>query len=272
MAPFAASVIISFYENTQFLEKVLAGYSLQDTRDFEILIADDGSGEAARKKVAELIGRSGLSVHHVWHQDTGWRKNKILSQAVLEAGSQYLIFTDGDCIPHHAFVREHLESREPGAILAGRRVYLGQGMSHFLTAERIRRKYLKRYGLTLLLADRIFGTGRHIENGLYFRNRMIRNRINKKDKGVLGSNFSLHKQDFLAVNGFDERYQSPAVGEDTDLEIRLRNDGIRVKSVKHLAIQYHLFHKTLERDPQNQKLLDEVIREKSTYTPYGINR
>ena len=38
-----ASVIFSTYNSTAWLEKVLWGFSKQTTKDFEILIADDGS-------------------------------------------------------------------------------------------------------------------------------------------------------------------------------------------------------------------------------------
>jgi len=122
-----------------------------------------------------------------------------------------------------------------------------------------------------LLLKSVIG-GSHLENAVFFGNRFIRKKINKKDKGVLGSNFSLHKSDIIEINGFDERYKKPAVGEDTDIEFRLRNAGKKVKSVKHLAIQYHLYHKKLERDKANMEYLNDVIENKTTFTPYGINK
>ncbi|NOY36522.1 MAG: glycosyltransferase [Chlorobi bacterium] len=272
MQTFAASVIVSFFEKPDFLEKVLTGFTLQNFKDFEILIADDGSGEKTVGEIRAMIHKSKISIRHIHHENKGWRKNRILNQAILASKSNYLIFTDGDCIPHHAFVAEHLDASKPDTVLTGRRVYLGAGLSKFLTSQRIRRKVLKRFGLFLLVADRIAGGSSHIENGIYFKNPAIRRRINRKDKGILGSNFSLHKKTLFAVNGFDERYESPAVGEDTDLEYRLRNAGYHITSVKHLAIQYHLCHEVLKRDSENLKLLEEVIREKTTKTPYGINK
>ncbi|MBU8892028.1 MAG: glycosyltransferase [Bacteroidales bacterium] len=267
-----ASVIISVYNNFKFLELVLAGFERQTNKNFEILLADDGSEEEFIKKTQYYINHSSLNIRHVWHEDKGWRKNAILNNAIQTAGSDYLIFIDGDCIPHKNFAHEHLLNRDHNTILAGRRSNLSQFISDKLTFKNVKNGILERgFALTGLFLKSIVG-GTHLENAVYFKSNFIRKRINKKDKGVLGSNFSLYKSDILEINGFDERYLKPAVGEDTDLEYRLRNAGKKVKSIKHLAIQYHLFHKKLERDKANLEYLNQVIENKTTYTPYGINK
>jgi len=52
-----------------------------------------------------------------------------------------------------------------------------------------------------MIADRIRGRGQYLENALYLKSPWIRKLINKKNKRLLGSNFSLYKEDLLAVNG-----------------------------------------------------------------------
>ena len=59
---------------------------------------------------------------------------------------------------------------------------------------------------------------------------------------MLGSNFSVMKRDMLAVNGFDELYEGPGCGEDSDLFVRLTRAGVRGKSLRNLGILYHLYH------------------------------
>lgn len=266
------SIIISFYNNFKFLELVLAGFERQSYKNFEILIADDGSNQEIINKLKSYISISPLHIKHIWHEDLGWRKNMILNKAVIESASDYLIFVDGDCIPHKNFVNEHFINRETNTILAGRRSNLSKYVSERLTYQNVKSGSLERkFAIIGFLFKSIIG-GSHLENAIYFNNKNIRKRLNKKDKGVLGSNFSLFKKDILDVNGFDERYVKPAVGEDTDLEYRLRNAGKKVKTVKHLAIQYHLFHKKLERDKANMEYLYQVIENKTTYTPYGIKQ
>ena len=110
----------------------------------------------------------------------------------------------------------------------------------------------------------------HFENAIYFRSPFIGSRINKKEKGILGSHFSLYKEDIRLVNGFDERFLHPAVGEDTDLELRLRRIGVKVRSLKHIAIHYHLHYKMLPRKDNNLRIMEDNTRRGVTFTPYGI--
>jgi GT2 family glycosyltransferase len=89
---------------------------------------------------------------------------------------------------------------------------------------------------------------------------------------MLGSNFSLYKSDLLAVNGFDERYQTAGYGEDSDLEFRLRLNNIRFKTLFNIAVQYHLYHKLLPRLEESIRLYEQAKREKTAFTPYGIEK
>ncbi|PJA98865.1 MAG: Chondroitin polymerase, partial [Ignavibacteriales bacterium CG_4_9_14_3_um_filter_30_11] len=106
-----ASVIISFYKNIEYLNLVLAGFERQSENDFEIIIADDGSDENVIKQIEELSTEFPFRVIHIWQEDKGFRKNKILNQAVVSSNSDYLIFIDGDCVPHSKFIEEHLSAK-----------------------------------------------------------------------------------------------------------------------------------------------------------------
>ena len=265
-----ASIIISFYNKIEWLKLVLDGLERQSEKEFEVLIADDGSHAKVIKKLHAIIPLYSFKIKHVWHQDMGWQKNIILNAAVVTAKSEYLIFIDGDCIPHQHFVAEHLKNQSPQTALAGRRVHLSPAVTLVLTSKKIQKGYLEKRGFVKLYWDKIRGNGGvHLENGFYAPT-WLRSFINKKDKGIVGSNFSLYKSDLLAINGFDERYLAPAVGEDTDVELRLRNNGIRVKSIKHLAIQYHLYHRSLHRPSENLTILEDNKKAQISYTPYGI--
>jgi hypothetical protein len=87
---------------------------------------------------------------------------------------------------------------------------------------------------------------------------------------LLGCNFSLYKKDILAINGFDERYEAPSIGEDSDVEFRLGLNGVKVKSLNHIAVQYHLYHKLQERLQKNLDLFEEVKKSSIAYTPFGL--
>lgn len=268
-----ASVIVSFYNKIDWLILVLTGFERQSYKSFEMLIADDGSNKTTTDKLTQYIKNSPLNIQHIWHEDKGWRKTEILNKAVVASQSNYLIFCDGDCMPNSHFVEEHIKNRSLGCVLAGRRVNLSEGITAMITKDIIASGKLEKRLTIKMILHRLFKReGSHIENAIYFKYRFIRRRINKKKKGILGSNFSLFKEDLLAVNGFDERYRAPAVGEDSDLRYRLELNGIKIIPVKHLAIQYHLYHQQLERESDNLKIFEEVKSTNTIFTPFGIKK
>jgi glycosyltransferase involved in cell wall biosynthesis len=266
-----ASVIISFYRNIDFLKLVLAGFEIQTHKSFEIIVADDGSSKEICKELSELIHKSDLKIQHIWHEDKGWRKNRILNKAIISSNSEYLIFADGDCIPHPRFVEEHIKNRARGIVLTGRRVYLSGRITKKLNQDSIRKKYLSgRYLLPLLVHNTLLKDGKFFENAIYFRSKHVRKLINKKEKGLMGSNFSIFKDDILIVNGFDEQYTAPSVGEDTDLDYRLRLAGIKVKTVKHIAVQYHLYHPRLDWNNRNIEIFNNTVAKGEYFAKNGI--
>lgn len=272
MKVFPASVVISFYNKIEYLNLILAALERQSFRDFEVVIADDGSRPDVVGTIRSIMEHSPLSIQHLWHEDKGFRKTRIFNEAIRKSRSAYLIFMDGDCIPHWRFVEEHYRNREVRVLLAGRRVYLSEKLSRSLDAEKIRNGYLEGKFLFDLLVDGIFGRSTHVIKGVYIRNKSARRFLNRAMKGVLGSNFSVHKSDLEAINGFDERYEAPAVGEDSDIELRFIWNNVKIRMVKNMAVQYHIHHKKLPRPQQNLEIFEQVKQEKRAFTPYGLRQ
>ncbi|GJQ44164.1 MAG: hypothetical protein JETCAE03_36620 [Ignavibacteriaceae bacterium] len=264
-----ASVIISFYNKIDYLKLVLAGFEIQTYKNFEIIIADDGSEEKVIKEIESLASDYPFRIKHIWQEDKGFRKNKILNQAILASESDYLIFIDGDCVPHSHFVEGHIEYKSSGVALTGRRVNLSQRITNLLTPQKIKDGFLEK-NFHLLIGDGLFGKSFDVEKGLYFESKYLRKLFNRKSRGLLGCNFSLHKKDILDINGFDERYEAPSIGEDSDIQFRLELNGVNVKSLNHIAVQYHLYHKLQKRPQKNLDLFEEVKNSKLAFTKYGL--
>jgi glycosyltransferase involved in cell wall biosynthesis len=266
-----ASVIISFYNRIDYLKYVLAGFKRQSLRDFEIIIADDGSNAEVVEELEKLSTEISYPLIHVWHEDKGFRKNKILNRAITSSNTDYLIFIDGDCVPHREFVNEHFIYSSMGKCLTGRRVNLSQKVTEGLSVENIKDGYLENNKLKLII-DGLWGKSDNVERGFYIRNKFLRHILNKKKRGILGCNFSIHKKDILAINGFDERYELPSIGEDSDVQFRLELLKVEVVSLGNIAVQYHLYHKLQERPQKNLDLFAEIKKSAVFYTPFGINQ
>ena len=246
----------------------MSGFERQTFKNFEIIIADDGSPQDTIKEIENIANDFSFPLKHLW-QNGGFRKNKILNKAIMSSDSDYLIFIDGDCIPHKEFIREHFENSSPGICLTGRRVNLSEKITRLLTPENIQQGYMESQ-LNKLIIDGIFGESYDVEKGFYFGNIYIRNFFNKKKRGILGCNFSLHKKDFLSINGFDERYVAPSIGEDSDVQYRLELNGVQIRSLNNIAVQYHLYHKLQKRPDKNLVLYLQVKDSGKYFTPYGI--
>jgi glycosyltransferase involved in cell wall biosynthesis len=254
-----ASLIIATYEMPRHLNLVCAALARQSMADFEIFFCDDGSGPETTGIIREFAGSVRVPVKHLWQEHEGFRKCRILNRALREAQGETLVFLDGDCIPHRDYVRDHVENQEEGRYLAGRRVELGKDFSQRLTPALVRRGFFDRPRLSLFL-DSWAGESEHFQRTLRIRSAWLRQKL-KMDRidDLKGCNYSVSRKDLLAINGFDEDYEGYG-REDTDVELRLQNLGLRIKSLKGLALQYHVWHPRREFTPANDGRLDEVKR------------
>jgi cellulose synthase/poly-beta-1,6-N-acetylglucosamine synthase-like glycosyltransferase len=235
-----ASLIISVYKNTGFLKSVLESLNFQSENDFEIIITEDGADPAMHDFISGYNFRH--DYQHLTQEDLGWRKNKALNNAIRSARSPWLIFIDGDCVLHPRFIEMHVRYADDKFILAGKRAKLNQQISTQLSAHpdsflkmqtiMMRNLFIKEKQLTFveegvfIAPDGIFGWIPQIRTLNHLK----------------GCNMSFSKKAIEAINGFDEDYVLPAVGEDADLTWRFIAAGYTIKSVRNLAVQYHLYH------------------------------
>jgi len=266
-----ASIIITTYNNPVWLEKVLWSFSCQTHQDFEVLVADDGSGDETRNLIDDMRTKVPFAIGHIWQEDEGFRKCRILNQAIVQAKSDYLIFTDGDCIARHDFVETHLRNRESGAYLSGDYVRLPMSTSEVISKDDI-------------LSNRCFDLDYLIANG--YPSKKISQRLRAKglkarlldsfslvQANWYGNNASGWKNDLMAVNGFDERMAYG--GSDWEFGDRLNRSGIKRKRVRYRAVVLHLDHLRGYADPElikkNKALWDEAVRNKTMWTDFGIS-
>lgn len=269
------SLIFTTYNSPAWLEKVLWSVLEQDHEEFEVIVADDGSTDETRDLLEryrpELEGL-GVSLKHVWQEDKGFRKCRILNKALLRARHDYVVFTDGDCVLRRDFLSAHARAAEPGYYLSGTYFKLPMRTSEAITREDVvsqrcfDRSWLVRHGL-----ERGRGRLKLTRNALLAR---ILNRTTVTACNLKGSNASAWKADLLAIGGMDERLASG--GQDRELGVRLQNHGIRPRHVRYDAICLHLDHARGYRTEAMMREIREhrmrVEREGIAHTEFGTDR
>lgn len=271
------SVIIAVYNNIHWLNLILDALRMQSDKDFEVVIADDGSGPEMVKFIHDYsAAHPELAIKHCWHEDKGWRKNIALNNAVKASEGDYLIFMDGDCIPHPRFVEDHRRLRCHGVVMGGRRVETDIPLNSMLESwKSLPEGYFRKSRLRILssiFSQKISSTLSQLRRTWRFP--FIGGKaIGLKSQGILGANFGLYKVDLEKVNGFDERYLDAGTGEDCDLDVRLEKAGIKHLKASHYALMLHRHHKRLFwGNKENARLFEEAKRNSDYYTPYGLKQ
>ena len=266
------SVLFTTYNAPVWLEKVLWGVSAQTHCDFEIIVADDGSGPETEHVIERMRSETGLSIRHVWHEDSGFRKCQILNKAILYAQSDYLVFTDGDCIPRRDFLAEHAQQARPGAYLSGGYCKLPMSTSEAIGKDDILSG--RCFDLDWLRANGLPRRRKNLKLTASGRQAHILNRITPTRCNLKGSNASVWLKDAIRVNGFDERMQWG--GLDREFGVRLINSGVHPRHVRYNAICIHLDHPRGYRDAEmvkrNRALRIANGRNRVVQTDYGISQ
>lgn len=266
------SVIVSTYNKPEWLEKVLWGLNCQNYKDFEVLVADDGSDSETKKRIDKMRDVVSYEIKHVWQEDKGFQKCAILNKAIVASTADYILMTDGDCIPREDFVQVHYINKEPGTFISGGYYMLPMNISLAITKEDIEKQncfniqWLKQKGLPKTFKNNKL-TARGFISTLF-------NTFTPTKASWNGHNSSGWKNDFLNVNGFDERMQYG--GEDREFGERLFNFGVNSKQLRYSAVCVHLDHERGYRTPEaiakNQVIRKEVRQNKSVWTYHGITK
>jgi glycosyltransferase involved in cell wall biosynthesis len=264
------SVIVSTYNNPHALALVLAGLGRQTVRDFELLIADDGSGPETKAVIEHWACSAVFPVRHIWHPDEGFRKCAILNQAILAASGNYLVFFDGDCVPPSYNLAAHVRTAQRNRYLAGGAVLLSARASRRFTVEAVTRGELERIGLWWWRVDK---PRRLIVNRLPGV-RFLLDRNVRRPPGWRGGNSSTFAEHVHQVGGFDERFTYGL--EDADFGHRLEAAGVIGYSLRYTAPVFHFDHPRPYVRPEdgaaNKALYDANRAARVTVTPYGLTQ
>lgn len=251
------SVVVTTYNWPQALHVCLESFRHQDSMDFEIVVADDGSRPETAGLIARLAPGFPVPLRHVWHPDQGFRLAAIRNRAIEQARGSYILLMDGDCFVLRNFVRQHLALREPGMFVSGRRTWLGQHLTQRILAHPAGQPGSWPHWFLWAFAGQVTGPFELIAlpPKLWFRYRFL-----DRYQRAQTCNLGFSRERCLDIGGFDERYVDHGL-EDSDFVVRLMRSGHRRKEGAHGSIVLHLNHPRRQRAPgaANAAMFEELL-------------
>jgi len=267
--PELISVIVTTYNREDALEAVLSALSGQTDREFEVVVADDGSRPTTAALIERWKGRLGVPLSHAWQADRGFRAAEIRNRALLAARGDYCIFLDGDCIARADFIATHRRLAERGWFVTGNRVLL----SRELTAAVLREGVLPQtWNLAQWINRRAQGGVNRLAAVLRLPLGPLRKLRPGQWLGARSCNLAVWRSDLELVDGFDASFRGWG-REDSDLLIRLLHSGVRRKDGRFATGVIHLWHEEEDRSQldANDARLDAVQRSDRVRAQAGMS-
>jgi len=238
-----STAIVRTYEAPRELDLVLQGFARQTVLPDEVIVADDGSGPDTAEIVRRWQDRFPAPLLHVTQPDGGFRKGQISNMAVVRSTGEELLFIDGDAIPHSKWVADHLQAAQYADVRCGRRVKMGPDLSGSLRPDQVASGLLERL-FGPVLRSTLKGDTKRFMLGLRLPLPLARV-FHPRPRKLMGVNFSLSREAFEAVNGFDNDWTHRR--PDKDIDLRLRRSGAQFMALLNRAVVHHIYH--LERHP-----------------------
>jgi glycosyltransferase involved in cell wall biosynthesis len=250
------SVVITTYNRSDALLAVLAGLARQTDRNFEVVVADDGSREEHQRALREALVAHELKVVHVWHPDVGFTASKVRNRGVAAAKGQYIIFMDGDCVPEVDFIARHKQLAEIGHFVNGSRVLLSPELTQRVVSGG---EQISGRSALYWIDQRLRGHASKLTHLLRWSGNFLRVKRNFYWKGIRSCNMGVWRSDYERVDGFDESF----VGwghEDADFVLRLHHAGVVRKNGFCATEVFHLWHREAARNQESQNA--RTVRER----------
>jgi glycosyltransferase involved in cell wall biosynthesis len=251
------SVIVTTYNREDALDAALRALARQSDRNFEIVIADDGSRPDTAHVIASWKARLPAPLKHVRHEHEGFRGGEIRNRGIAASDGEICIFLDGDCLAAADFIAAHRRLHEAGWFVTGNRILLSRELTDAVLARGLEPET---WNFSALLRQRLRGGINRLLPTLRLPLGPVRKLNSESWEGAQTCNLAVARRDLDRIDGFDCAYTGWGL-EDSDLVVRLLHAGVRRKDGRFATGVFHLWHPQNDRSqlPANRARLDEVI-------------
>ena len=263
------SVIVSTYNREDALDAALRSLAAQSDRNFEIIVADDGSGPQTARVVERWASRGGVAIKHIRHEHTGFRGGEIRNRGIRASVGKYCVFIDGDCLARTDFIARHRALAEPGWFVPGNRILLGP---EFTRAALAAGTPVESWSLAVLVREWLHGGINRLLPALRLPLGPLRKLNPNSWAGAQTCNLAVARVDLDRIDGFDGSYVGWGL-EDSDLVARLLHAGVRRKDGRFATGVLHLWHPQNDRSQLsvNQAKLEATIAENRVLPLRGLS-
>ena len=238
------TVLVATYNWPQALGLCLHSLNAQTDRQFEVVIADDGSTPHTADLIHAFTKVARFPIQHVWQDDLGFRKARILNTALERAQGKYLVFLDGDCMVQPDFIARHRQLAAQGHLVTGSRVLLNATLTAQLmdaAGRDIETWSFKEFLANIPLLRITGGVNKVLPFFIKFpanRFRLYRHFVWRRIKGC---NMACWAEDARHIGGFDVSLTGWG-HEDADFVFRLQDSGVKRISGAWATEVLHLHH------------------------------
>jgi glycosyltransferase involved in cell wall biosynthesis len=263
------SIIVTTYNREDALDAVLRSLSRQTDRDFEVIVADDGSGPATAALIEQWTPRLGVPLRHVRQEHRDFRAAEIRNRALVISRGTYCIFLDGDCLVRPDFVATHRRLAEPGFFVTGNRALLSESLTGAELRDGLQSET---WGLGAWIGQRLSGGLNRLPPVLQLPLGPLRKLRPQAWQGARSCNLAVWRADLDRVDGFDAAFSGWGK-EDSDLLVRLLHAGVRRKDGAFATGVIHLWHPPADRARlhENERRLDEAIAGNRVRAEQGLS-
>jgi glycosyltransferase involved in cell wall biosynthesis len=263
------SIILTTYNRPGALDAALRALAHQSDLNFEIVIADDGSGPKTARVIESLASRLPVPIKHVWQEHRGFRGAEIRNRAISASAGRYCIFLDGDCLARADFVATHRKLAEPGWFVAGNRILLSAKLTEDVLASGVA---AETWNFAKFVHERLCGRINRLLPAVRLPLGPLRKLYQRAWEGAKTCNLAVARSDLDRVDGFDASYRGWGL-EDSDLVVRLFHTGVRRKDGRFATGVLHLWHPEAERSRllENECRLREVLSGDRIWSEQGLS-
>jgi glycosyltransferase involved in cell wall biosynthesis len=264
------AIIPATFNRPAALAALLEGYLAQNYPDFEIIVADDGSGPATREVIEQFRQRARFRIDHVWQENQGYRAATIRNKALAVTTADYIIYTDQDCVPPPDFLSQHARLAERGWFVPGNRVLLSAALTQRVESEKLP---IHTWSFGQWLRCRWSGDINRMQPLIALPDGPWRKLHPLRWEGAKTCNLAVWREDLVRVNGMDESYAGWGL-EDSDLVVRLLRAGLQHKSGRYAAPLFHLWHREQDKSKlaENQQRMNQMLQSQQVVAALGLSQ